>query len=164
MRYDWGDAWTCVAHFQVANRNRANIYRKWFAFLNKRWQRGARWLRGNEVGTPRRNMQIWSASQPASQPASYYEKNRSTNVEKNFRPCPLPVVTTSRRFCWSAQLGFSFTNHCFDNSTPAWRIIWITARLFTDKCPLSLSHWRLVKTASLVRTSILLIIHSQPVT
>ena len=48
-------------------------------------------------------------------------------------------------FCWSAQLGFSFTNnHSFDNRTPAWRIILITARLFTDKRPLSLSHWRFV--------------------
>ena len=84
----------------------------------------------------------------------YYQKNRDANVEKIFRPCPLPVVTTSRHFCRSAQLGFSFTNHCFDNRTPAWRIIWITARLFTDKRPLCLSHWWLVKTASLVRTSI----------
>ena len=54
-------------------------------------------------------------------PSRYYQKNRSANVEKILDP--LPVVTTSRRFCWSAQLGFSFTNHCFDNRTPAWRII-----------------------------------------
>ena len=31
---------------------------KWFAFLNKRPQRGARWPRGNELGTLRRDIQI----------------------------------------------------------------------------------------------------------
>ena len=50
-------------------------------------------------------------------------KEQKCERQKNFRPCPLPVVTTSRCFCWSAQLGFSFTKHSFDNRTPAWCIV-----------------------------------------